>query len=362
MDTQTADFDRPTALERLTERVRARAATVDARAAFPAEDVQDLRAHGWLAAPLPRRVGGQGLGTEPQGALGLLALLSALGRGALATGRLFEAHVNALKLVSTYGTEAQLERVAADVHAGHIFGLWVTEVAPGLTLRHGVLHGQKSICSGAGHVTRALITAQAGGEDPVMALVGLSAGERVIQGAWQLAGVRGAVTAAIDFSGLEAETVGQPGDYLRQPEFSAGAWRTSAVTLGAIQALSACVRATLVQRERADNPHQQARVGTIRIAEETARLWMQHVAPIAEGNAHLPGDIAGLVNLARIAVEAAALQTLELAQRALGLPAFIAGSEPERLMRDLAPYLRQPAPDETLTEAAAWFMARDLPC
>ena len=33
----------------------------------------------------------------------------------------------------------------------------------------------------------------------------------------------------------------------------------------------------------------------------------------------------------------------------------------ERLLRDLATYLRQPAPDETLTEAAAWFTANDLP-
>jgi len=361
MDTHTADFDRPTALERLTERLRARAAAVDAQATFPAEDVADVRAAGWLAAPLPRRFGGQGFGTEPDGALGLLALLSALGRGSIATGRLFEAHVNALKLVSAYGTEDQLARVAADVHAGHLFGLWVTEAPPGLTLRHGVLRGRKSICSGAGHVTRALVTAQAGHDDPVMALISLRPDERVVPATWHLAGVRGAVTAAMELSGLQAEVIGQPGDYLRQPEFSAGAWRTSAVTLGAMQALSACVRDILVERGRAKNPHQLERVGKLRIAEQTARLWLEHAAPIAEGM-HAPGDVAGLVNLARIAVEAAALQMIELAQRALGIAAFMAGSEPERLMRDLATYLRQPAPDETLTEAAAWFMTRDLPC
>jgi hypothetical protein len=33
----------------------------------------------------------------------------------------------------------------------------------------------------------------------------------------------------------------------------------------------------------------------------------------------------------------------------------------ERICRDLATYLRQPVPDETLTEAAAWFMDHDLP-
>lgn len=30
-------------------------------------------------------------------------------------------------------------------------------------------------------------------------------------------------------------------------------------------------------------------------------------------------------------------------------------------MRDLATYLRQPAPDETLTEAAAWFTTHPIP-
>jgi alkylation response protein AidB-like acyl-CoA dehydrogenase len=362
MDMDAGDFDRPTSLDALTDRVRARAGGVDTRAEFPAEDFEALRAGCWLAAPLPRRLGGQGFGTELHGALGLLSLLSALGRGSIATGRLFEAHVNVLKLVSLYGTEDQLSRVAADVHEGHVFGLWVTDVAPGLMLRSGVLYGQKSICSGAGHVTRALVTAQAGDGDPVMALVALRPGEGAMPGAWRLSGVRGAVTSPVDFSGLAADVVGRPGDYVRQPEFSAGAWRTSAVTLGGIQALSRCVRTTLVERGRESNPHQQVRVGKIRMAEETARLWMERAAPVAESHTHAAGDVAAFVNLARLAVEAAALDIIALAQRALGLPAFIAGSEAERLMRDLATYLRQPAPDETLTEAAAWFMTRDLPC
>jgi hypothetical protein len=33
----------------------------------------------------------------------------------------------------------------------------------------------------------------------------------------------------------------------------------------------------------------------------------------------------------------------------------------ERLCRDLATYLRQPAPDEALDDAAAWFMDHPLP-
>ncbi|MEJ0019977.1 MAG: hypothetical protein WDN25_26190 [Acetobacteraceae bacterium] len=42
-------------------------------------------------------------------------------------------------------------------------------------------------------------------------------------------------------------------------------------------------------------------------------------------------------------------------QRSLGLAAFGTGNPVERICRDLATYLRQPAPDEVLTSAAAHY-------
>lgn len=39
--------------------------------------------------------------------------------------------------------------------------------------------------------------------------------------------------------------LGQPGDYLRQLDCAAGAWRTSAITLGGLEAL--LVRGTLIE-------------------------------------------------------------------------------------------------------------------
>ena len=64
---------------------------------------------------------------------------------------------------------------------------------------------------------------------------------------------------------------------------------------------------------------------------------------------------------ARIACETTGLDVIRIVQRGLGLAGFLRSNEAERVMRDLAAYLRQPAPDETLTEAAAWFTRRDLP-
>lgn len=180
-----------------------------------------------------------------------------------------------------------------------------------------------------------------------------------------IAGMRGAGTGNYDFNGtvLQADgLIGQADDYLRQPEFSAGAWRAMAVALGGIERLTTLLRGQLVERGRADSPAQQVRIGTALIAAETALLWTRRAALIASGQTrHEAGDITATVNLARHAVERAGLDVIEVVQRGLGLSAFVRTNIVERLNRDLATYLRQPAPDEALAEAAQWFTRRDLP-
>ncbi len=52
---------------------------------------------------------------------------------------------------------------------------------------------------------------------------------------------------------------------------------------------------------------------------------------------------------------------ITLAQRSIGLAGFLESHPLERLMRDLATYLRQPAPDFALTGMAAHALAADEP-
>ena len=63
------------------------------------------------------------------------------------------------------------------------------------------------------------------------------------------------------------------------------------------------------------------------------------------------------VNLARLAIETACLDTIQLVQRSLGISALMQDNPVERMCRDLATYLRQPAADIALTAAAAFFSA-----
>jgi alkylation response protein AidB-like acyl-CoA dehydrogenase len=339
----------------------ARAQGLDMAAQFPAEDIADLHAAGALLAPFPTAAGGLGLGSEACGATSLSDILQALGYAHAAVGRLYEAHVNAVRLLARYGTPAQMQRAARDAGGGCLIGLWVTDPpAGGLSARGSfVLSGGKAFCSGAGHLSRALVTCAHPDGTTRLAYVSTETAEATKLPAG-LQGLRAAVTGQISFAGARItgdDWVGGPGVYLREPDFSAGAWRTSAVTAGCLARLVDIAIGLLQARGRAGNPHQQARIGQAWIARETARLWTEVAARAAEGaDADETRQIVATVNFARIAIEAASLQALTLVERSLGLQAFLVGTEVERVRRDLATYLRQPAPDEVLTEAAAFIM------
>ncbi len=210
-----------------------------------------------MLAPLPRSLGGLGLGTEPEAGAALLDALRLIGRGSLAVGRLYEGHVNAIRLLMQYGSAAQRQRAAADVSDGHLFGIWVTDGRHPLRLLTDavglVLQGGKLFASGARHVTRPLITAQPETGLPRMLLVPLGADRRAVDTLGGVHGMRGACTGSCDFSGIrigDDAIIGAPGDYLRQPEFSAGAWRGIAVALGGIDRLLDALRDQLRARDR----------------------------------------------------------------------------------------------------------------
>jgi alkylation response protein AidB-like acyl-CoA dehydrogenase len=345
--------------------IAAAAASEDHDGAFPAGALALLQDIGLLAAPLRRMLGGFGWGIEPKGAAPLAIALRLIGRASLPLGRLYEGHVNALRLVQRYGTPAQARAAASDAAAGLLFAVWNTEAAgePPLTIRpDGALVGRKILCSGAGHVARGLVTARDAATPeapPRMLLIPLAPGDRADLSGWTAQGMRASATGAMDFTGIAVDPgmpIGQPGDYGRQPDFSAGAWRFAAVHCGGLEAVLGTLRDHLRRTGRGGDPHQAARLGQAAIAAGTARLWVEAAATRAEAPDAREEAVA-FVNLARLAVERAALDVLELAQRSVGLAAFLHPNPLERLCRDLATYLRQPAPDRALTDAAAHLLA-----
>ena len=345
-----------------------RAPRHDHDAGFPADDVAALARSGLLGAPVPWEDGGAGLGAEP-GAAALCAVLTRIGYGSLALGRLYEGHVNALQLIARHGSPGQRRRLFADACAGALFGVWNTEPpGGGLTLGRDadavgdglVLRGVKTFASGAGFVTRALVTARdRAGDGSSMLVVPLAPDTRADLSAWRAHGMRASATGTLDFDGLRVgrdTVVGEPGAYFAQPHFSGGAWRFLAVQLGGIEAVLDAWRAHLRATKRGEDPHQLARLGEGAVAVETARLWVERAAAAVGDVDAAPDAVIAYVNLARTAVERAGLDTLQLAQRSVGLQGFLRDHPLERLSRDLATYLRQPGPDFALAEGARFVL------
>jgi alkylation response protein AidB-like acyl-CoA dehydrogenase len=193
--------------------MRRNAARFDADASFPAQDIVALREAGAL-----RLETGEGdSGTDR-----LASMLSMIGAGNLSVGRIFEAHVNAIRLVERYGTSAQRLAVLKARRAGELFALWVTDPPAG-ALRMipdtGAwrLQGSKMFCSAAGHVDHAVVTATLETGEHQMILVPCCRGEKVRPLPGQLHGMRAAVTGTVDFTGLNSSSRCRPWAAWRLP-------------------------------------------------------------------------------------------------------------------------------------------------
>ena len=331
---------------------------------FPLADVAALERGGVLRAPFPAELGGEGLSGGPSAADSLFHMLRALGRGSLSLGRLYEGHVNAAALVARYGTIEQLGALAGLPEAGALLAVWNTDdgqeplrlVAEPDGWR---LVGRKVLCSGAGFIERPLVTARDESGRFLMLVPRLRRGERADLSAWTPTGMQASATGCVDFTGLrvtDGDIIGDDDDYHRQPAFSGGAWRFAAVQLGGMEALLDLCRKQHVSTGRGKDPHQAARLGQAVMAVETARLWAERAAFLAEVDNKDAEATVAYVNLARLAVERAALDLMELVQRSIGLSSFIRPHPIERMVRDLATYLRQPAPDRALVSAAEWVL------
>ncbi len=364
---------------RLAPHLLARAAQTDEVGGFPTQELAWLREAGLLTAALPPALGGVGLG-EPTAALALLQVLYHVGRGNLAVGRLFEGHVNALLLIQRFGTPTQVARYAADARAGHVFGVWNTEnPAHGVRLEyladgHYRLHGAKTFASGAGHITRLLLTGALPGKQGWQMLV-LPADEqrpRLDRSFWRPLGMRATASFLASLERLEISPsylLGQPNDYYQQPWFGGGAARFSAVQLGGAAAVLDETRRFLRQSGRTDDPYQRQRLGEMLTLHASGQLWLQGAAthvvlPVQPGAQPAPAQATASItyaNLMRTATEEICLRTLQLAERSVGARGLLQPEPFERLHRDLTHYLRQPAPDAILADAGRFALDSDKP-
>lgn len=342
--------------------------------ALPSAALRRLQAEGFYTAPLPSRYGGLGLGTEEGGHRPLLRCLAAFGGADLALGRLYEGHVNALILIDAFGTGEQRQQAADDAHAGKLFGVWNTGDRTPMSLEVGdgrfFLHGCKAFATGAGTVERPIVTAEHRGWQmtlPRMELPAVAPHLRIDRSSWHPLGMQASESYTIDFGGATlqpGDLIGQPSDFYRDPLFRGGAIRFAAVQAGAVLRLAQCFSEWLEARGRGSDPYQIARRGEVELLAQTAALWVERAADVAE-DCLWPGAAAGSCaqqmvqcgNTTRLAVERAATAVMTHVTAGVGAHGLLQPERFARIVRDLTMYLRQPNPDGALADVGRAALA-----
>lgn len=355
---------RPNAQEKprsnLADRIAELGKRYDAASLFPSESLALLTRQGLAARFAPPLAGGERFAGEAERNLAMLAVLAEAGAGDLSVGRLFEGHLNALLLFDWYGSRQQLLWLKAELSRGAWFGMWATEPPPGVRIvgeEKLRLAGCKIFASGAGGIDWAVVTACTDGQERRLVVIPADDPERTDLSEWRVRGMRASVSGRYDCADIavsDANLLGRPGEYDREPRFTAGAWRFCAVQLGGIEALLAETARDMRPALREEALTRQ-RFATAHIAASGARFWVEEAARKAATEAD---DAILTARIARGVVEDAGLLAIETAARILGTRSAFDGQRADKVARDLSLYLRQANPDHARDEAAREILVR----
>ncbi|RXJ44366.1 acyl-CoA dehydrogenase family protein [Gelidibacter gilvus] len=290
-------------------------------------------------------------------------LLFQVGKADLSVGRIYEGHVNALILINTYGSSQQKQRYFSEAREGKLFGVWNTEnpedglkITANYNSKGLFLKGSKTFCSGALHIDRPIVTAKT--KDGVQMLVLNLDEQNALQedwSQWDPIGMRPSVSCRIDFTSFEIfreEYLGKINDYYKEPHFSWGAVRFSAVQLGGAQKIADTMLQHLQKTHRSKNSIQQMRIGKVAILMETGRLWMERASNIENGRDINYSDDhrVNFSNMMRTMVLELCEKVILLAEKAVGIQGTMKSHPLERPIRDLRVYLKQAGPDAALAQ------------
>lgn len=315
------------------------------------DELARLYEAGFALAPLPVKLGGRGWACDVSRLSEAFDALRMLGRANLSLGRLFEGHLNAVKLVEVYGTADQLEELATSIANGSWLGVWGADGAIAVTCDDGILCGNKRFASGLGMINRVLVTVGSGA-DCQLYLAPCDDPVRADTSIWKVSGMRATQSGEYDFDGIAAEPLGRRGEYQQEPWFEGGVWRYCAVHCGGAEALRDEVATAIEMRDQQSAPRQRDRIARIAMLSETMRLWIYEAALRVEGKGGGdPAAKAAYALLAREQTELTCLEVMTLANRALGTAAYVEGSRADRVRRDLGLFLRQADIDGKLERA-----------
>jgi len=353
--------------ERLAERFAERAAGYDGPAAFPVEDVDDLKAEGFLGLMVPARLGGLGAGFQDY-----VRVAQALARGSAATALIFNMHASVTgglaqipdDLAEAMGASPSFptirDRILRDAVEGSAYGVAITEREAGSRLmalrttyeRQGGgyrIRGTKSFCSGAGHLDGYLVAARRAGpadEDTVISyfLVPADAGLRVEED-WDPLGMRATASNTLHVDAAvpeEALLGGIEGAVLplaqTMPQWLVASYAAVYVGLAgaAVDEARRYVGARTVAGERgglAGLPQVRQRIGRADADVEAARLVLEGAARLVDERAGDPETNRWVFRAKLLAGDTVMRVAASMAE-ACGAGALRRGLPLERILRD----------------------------
>ena len=252
--------------------------------------------------------------------------------------RLAEAHADALAIMAELGV--------SESKNGLLWGVWAAESRDAVLGARGddgatTLDGTKVWCSGAGLCTRALVTARLdSGERGLFAVDLGHPGVRPLPSGWRNPGMAESDTRSVQFSGVPAIPVGQPGEYLSRPGFWHGAIGVAACWLGGARA----VAAPLYERaaEESADPHSRMHLGVVDAALAAGEAMLDSAAvAIDEDPLNRKGMAEVIARRTRAVVETAVDEAITRTGRALGPVPLCQDAQHAKRVADLTVYVRQ---------------------
>ena len=354
------------------EQIAARAADLDAKPRFPAEDFASLRAAGipQFAADRTRC----DLVAEA-------ALIRSVAAADASTARILDGHFNGVERLALLADDDALRsRELEQVDAGALLlGVWGADPAPGEgeparieRERAGtlVLEGVKTFCSGAGGVQRALVIARDEHDARRLAYVDVTRGVDVDRSWYRASGLRASESHRVRFERAPVlALLGGVDEIMCEPWFARDAVRTSATWAGIADLIVGATVQTLAGR-----PVDELRLhalGRMRLARSSIDRWLSFaVAALQRAAAEVDGDpchgdpspesavaSSSISAECRLAIADAARTIAGEAARVCGSRALVGGGALDRARRDLDLFLLQHRLDPKLVELGTLTLA-----
>ncbi|MFC6269863.1 acyl-CoA dehydrogenase family protein [Frigoriflavimonas asaccharolytica] len=350
------------------------ASQTDSTEEFPKETLRKLKLSRIFSAAFASEMGGENLGLIPGSNVAMLQILKNIGAGNLVMGRVLEGHINAQLLIDQFGTNLQKKNFANDAIAGHLFGVWNTQANDGTTLRENLdenflLSGAKTFATGSDFVTRPIVTANLEDGSWQMCIVPL---DKICTNTdpswWNPMGMKASRSYKMNFENAvipQENILGIAGDYYKQPYFSGGSIRFAAVQLGGAETLLNETIKYLRELNRTEDPYQKMRLGEMTILISSGNQWLksagefldQYMINSSKENSEI---FLAHANMMRTAIEKICTKIIVLCQKCVGARGLNKPYHFERIIRDLSTYLRQPAPDVSLSEVGTFALQSDI--